>query len=60
MTYDVIFIGREFVKKFLFFPRGPDQWAVLKSALVTGGEPPAVLQDLFDKRKVVPITNEEF
>jgi hypothetical protein len=48
MTYDVIIIGRELVEKFLFFPRGPDQWAVLKGALLTGGKPPAVLQYLLN------------
>jgi len=60
MTYDVIIICREFVKKFLFFPRGPYQWALLKGALVTGGEPPAILQDLLDKKEVVAIPHEEF
>jgi hypothetical protein len=60
MTYDVIIIGRELVEEFLFFPRGPDQWGVLKSALLTRGKPPAVLQDLLDERIVVAIPHEEF
>jgi hypothetical protein len=60
MTYDVIIIGRELVEKFLFFPRSPDQWAILKGALLTRGKPPAVLQDLLDERIVVAISHEEF
>ena len=60
MTYDVIIIVWELVEKFLFFPRGPDQWAVLKGALLPRGKPPAVLQDLLDERIVVAIPHEEF
>jgi hypothetical protein len=60
MIYDVIIIGRELVENFLFLPRGPDQWAVLKGALLSWGEPPAVLKDLLYQREVVAIPHEEF